>query len=111
MTKAAIFCASNLILVKGLDKEENSLLSHPPSLLMRYLSKTTEALNLASRSNVFRHKVDSPPAIFSAKRMTIWVKLTGPGASETIPWASPSEMERPTEAKAAFRSLADKRPS
>jgi hypothetical protein len=52
-----------------------------------------------------------PPAIFSAKRMTIWVKLTGPGASPTIPEASPSEMERPTEAKAAFKSLADRIPS
>jgi hypothetical protein len=52
-----------------------------------------------------------PPAIFSAKRMTIWVKLTGPGASPTIPAASPSEMERPTDAKAAFKSLADRIPS
>jgi hypothetical protein len=43
--------------------------------------------------------------------MTIWVKLTGPGASETMPWASPSEMDLPTEAKAAFRSLADRIPS
>ena len=56
-------------------------------------------------------KLNLPPAIFSAKRMTIWVKLTGPGASPTIPEASPSEMDLPTEAKAALRSLADRIPS
>ena len=54
---------------------------------------------------------NSPPAIFSAKSMTICVKLTGPGASESMPWASPSETDFPTPAKAATRSELDKRPS
>merc|ERR1712018_454792 len=42
----------------------------------------------------------APPAIFSAKSMTICVKLTGPGASESMPDASPSEIDFPTPAKA-----------
>ena len=36
-----------------------------------------------------------PPDIFSAKRVTIWVKLTGPGASPTMLLASASEMGLP----------------
>lgn len=55
--------------------------------------------------------VHSPPAIFSAKSMTNCVKLTGPGASASMPEASESEMDLPTEAKAATRSLAVMIPS
>merc|ERR1712008_195682 len=42
-------------------------------------SKASKALRMVSSSS-------APPAIFSAKSMTICVKLTGPGASESMPW-------------------------
>ena len=52
-----------------------------------------------------------PPAIFSAKSVTIWVKLMGPGASPTRLFASASEIGRPILTKASFRSLAVMIPS
>ena len=52
-----------------------------------------------------------PPAIFSAKSVTIWVKLMGPGASPTRLLASASVMGRPMLTKAAFKSLAVMMPS
>merc|ERR1719266_3304480 len=67
-------------------------------------SKASKALRMVSSSS-------APPAIFSAKSMTICVKLTGPGASLSMPWASPSETDLPTELKAATMSEEDKRPS
>merc|ERR1712098_758403 len=67
-------------------------------------SKASKALRMVSSSS-------APPAIFSAKSITICVKLTGPGASESMPWASPSETDLPTELKAATMSEEDKRPS
>ena len=51
-----------------------------------------------------------PPAIFSAKRVTICVKFTGPGDSESMESASPPEMDLPTAANALTKSSADKRP-
>ena len=51
-----------------------------------------------------------PPAIFSAKSVTICVKLTGPGDSESMESASPPEMDLPTAANALTKSSADKRP-
>ena len=51
-----------------------------------------------------------PPAIFSAKSVTICVKLTGPGDSESMLLASPEEMDLPTAANALTKSSADKRP-
>merc|ERR1719461_990476 len=74
------------------------------ALIFPLTSKASKALRMVSSSS-------APPAIFSAERMTICVKLTGPGASESMPWASPSEMDLPTEEKAATMSEEDKRPS
>ena len=51
-----------------------------------------------------------PPAIFSAKSVTICVKLTGPGDSESMLLASPEEMDLPTAANALTKSSSDKRP-
>ena len=51
-----------------------------------------------------------PPAIFSAKSVTICVKLTGPGDSESMLSASPPEIDLPTAANALTKSSADKRP-
>ena len=48
---------------------------------------------------------DLPPAIFSAKRVTIWVKLMGPGASPTMLLASASDTGLPMAVKAAFKSF------
>ena len=53
----------------------------------------------------------SPPAIFSAKRVTSCVKLTGPGASESMLDASPPDTDLPTFAKAFSRSEALMMPS
>merc|ERR1719486_374531 len=72
--------------------------------ILPLISKESKALRMVSSSS-------APPAIFSAKSMTICVKLTGPGASESMPDASPSEIDFPTPAKAATRSELDKRPS
>merc|ERR1740131_905799 len=68
------------------------------------ISKASDDLRITLSSS-------APPAIFSAKSVTICVKLTGPGASESMPWASPSETDLPTELKAATMSEEDKRPS
>ena len=69
-------------------------------------------MNLAEHWFSANHEtIHLPPAIFSAKSITICVKLTGPGASESMPWASPSETDLPTELKAATMSEEDKRPS
>ena len=51
-----------------------------------------------------------PPAIFSAKSVTICVKLTGPGDSESMLSASPPEIDLPTAANALTKSSSDKRP-
>merc|ERR1712241_473061 len=67
-------------------------------------SKASKALRMVSSSS-------APPAIFSAKSITICVKLTGPGASASMPCASPSETDLPTELKAATMSEEDRRPS
>merc|ERR1712165_682967 len=68
------------------------------------ISNASNDLRMVSSSS-------APPAIFSAKRVTICVKLTGPGASPSMPDASPSEMDLPTAPKAFFKSEADRMPS
>merc|ERR1719490_727881 len=47
----------------------------------------------------------------SPNRVTIWVKFMGPGASSSIPWASPEPMDLPWLPKAVTRSEAEMRPS
>merc|ERR1719273_1477108 len=75
-----------------------------PKVIRECLNMSASILPLTSKASKALRMVSSssaPPAIFSAKSMTICVKLTGPGASESMPWASPSETDLPTELKAA----------
>merc|ERR1719397_2001697 len=72
--------------------------------VMRECLKASKDLRMVSSSSV-------PPAILPANRVTIWVKFMGPGASSSMPWASPDPMDLPWLPKAVTRSEAEMRPS
>merc|ERR1712203_1008644 len=61
-------------------------------------------ISKASNDRIITWSSSVPPDIFSAKRVTIWVKLMGPGASPTMLFASESLMGRPMPSKAFLRS-------
>merc|ERR1719278_837942 len=65
----------------------------------------------ASNDLIITWSSSVPPDIFSAKRVTIWVKLMGPGASPTMLFASESLMGRPMPSNAFLRSGAVMMPS
>merc|ERR1712211_159460 len=92
----------------------SNALNLSPKVIRECLNMSASILPLTSKASKAFMMVSSssaPPAIFSAKSITICVKLTGTGASESMPCASPSETDLPTELKAATMSLEDKRPS
>ena len=84
--------------------------SVPIVKIMRWLVEKKDMESIFTESCFYNMFDLLPPAIFSAKSVTICVKLTGPGDSESMESASPPEMDLPTAANALTKSSADKRP-
>merc|ERR1719251_161754 len=109
---AASICPSSIVNSANASSTSVSV-NLSPQVMSECLNISASILPLISNASKDLRMVSSssvPPAIFSAKSVTICVKLTGPGDSESMLLASPEEMDLPTAANALTKSSADKRP-